>query len=190
MKGCVFPFNPITNRSGCLCYNALSSPKNTVPSAREKGTGYSMDASEHDISYSSEEIAAACSTPLHPEALHGLHLFNAGEYFEAHEALETAWRDEHGPIRDLYRGILQVGVAYYHIQRGNYRGARKMFQRCRQWLDPFPACCCGIDLAGLRRDFMAVEERLIRLGPRRIELMSTMHFQPITYQNQGTKDGS
>jgi uncharacterized protein len=147
-----------------------------------------MDASEHEVPYTSEEIETACRGPLHPEALHGLHLFNAGEYFEAHEALEIAWRDEQGPVRDLYRGILQVGVAYYHIQRGNYRGARKMFERCRQWLHPFPASCSGIDLDGLRRDFLAVEEKLIRLGPRRIEQMSTMQFKPITYRNHAGKD--
>ncbi|HRQ33635.1 MAG TPA: DUF309 domain-containing protein, partial [Anaerolineales bacterium] len=58
--------------------------------------------------------------PLHPSAIEGLRLFNNGKYFEAHEALETAWLEERGKIRDLYRGILQVGVAYLHITRGNY----------------------------------------------------------------------
>ena len=49
-----------------------------------------------------------CQGPLHPQAVYGMELFNQGRYFEAHEALEAAWRDESGPVRDLYRGILQV----------------------------------------------------------------------------------
>ena len=102
---------------------------------------------------------------LHPEAREGIRLFDTKRYFEAHEALETAWREEPGEIRNLYRGILQVAVAYYHIQRGNYVGARKLFNRCRKWLEPFPNTMMGIDLDQFHRDFSMVENTLIRLGP-------------------------
>jgi len=139
------------------------------------------EPSDQQTTYTAVEISNACQGELHPEALHGLHLFNAGAYFEAHEALENAWRAEQGPVRDLYRGILQVGVAYYHILRGNYPGARKMFQRCRQWLDPFPAVCRGVDVDGLRTDYNAVEQLLIRFGPSRISLIGRSHFKPISF---------
>jgi uncharacterized protein len=148
------------------------------------------ETSESKNPYIPDEIERDCSRPLHPEALHGLRLFNAGEYFEAHEALENAWRDEPGPIRDLYRGILQVGVGYYHIQRGNYRGARKMFQRCHQWLAPFPAKCQGIDLEQLRKDYLAVEQLVIRLGPRRLTQIDPSYFKPIAYTEEIPKDGT
>ena len=120
-----------------------------------------------------------CDRPLPPEVIAGLKFFNAGNYFEAHEELEIAWRREKGAIRNLYRGILQVGVGYYHIQRKNYTGARKMFKRCRQWLDPFPPECCGIDLARLRRDFESIEAQLLRLNPSD---HVTFIFQPIHYR--------
>jgi uncharacterized protein len=109
-----------------------------------------------------------CDLPLHPEALHGIALFNAGEYFEAHEALETAWRDEPGPVRDLYQGILQVAVTYLHIQRGNYGGATKVSARCKPKLDNWPDTCRGVDVAALRRNLGSVMEALARLGPERI----------------------
>jgi hypothetical protein len=112
------------------------------------------------------DSADPCLQAIHPEARRGIQLFDAKEYFEAHEALETAWKDETGPIRDLYRGILQVAVAYYHLLKGNYVGARKMFQRCRPWLAPFPGHCLGIDLAQFTCDYEAVEQTLLRLGPR------------------------
>jgi predicted metal-dependent hydrolase len=46
--------------------------------------------------------------------------FNAGLYFEAHEALEAPRREESGQVRDLYRGILKVGAVYLHIAHHNY----------------------------------------------------------------------
>src|SRR5512140_1153034 len=99
-----------------------------------------------------------CDSPLHPEALRGIALFNAGEYFEAHEALENAWRAESGPIRDLYQAILQVAVTYLHIQRGNYGGATKVAARCKQKLDQWPATCRGVDVDSLRRNLASVME--------------------------------
>jgi len=120
-----------------------------------------------------------CNQALPPEVITGLELFNAGRYFEAHEELETAWRREKGVIRDLYRGILQVGVGYYHLQHNNYLGARKMFIRCRQWLEPFPAKCCGIDLARFRKDFESIEAQLLMMDP---SAPVTFTFRPIHYR--------
>src|SRR5512140_3490985 len=117
---------------------------------------------------SPEEIACACAGELPPLVLRGLELFNHGEYFEAHELLEEAWRAEPGPVRELYRGILQISVAYYHLLRGNYTGAVKMFNRSRTWLSPFPNRCRGIDLARFRQDYDQVEGQLHRLGPDQI----------------------
>jgi hypothetical protein len=124
-----------------------------------------------------------CSQPLHPEAVHGIQLFNAGAYFEAHEALETAWRAEPGYIRNLYQGILQVGVGYYHLLHGNYTGACKMLQRARPWLSSFPAYCCGINLEQFRQDADAVEQAVLRLGSVHIEDFDKTLLKPIDYQS-------
>ncbi|HWQ84409.1 MAG TPA: DUF309 domain-containing protein, partial [Anaerolineales bacterium] len=70
-----------------------------------------------------EAMANACQEPLHARARKGLELFNAGEYFEAHEELEAAWNADPGPGRALYQGVLQVAVAYLQIERGNPDGA-------------------------------------------------------------------
>jgi hypothetical protein len=109
-----------------------------------------------------------CAGPLSALALKGIELFNRGEYFEAHEELERAWNAEPGPARELYRGILQVAVAYLQITRHNYNGALKMFLRLRQWLDPLPDKCRGVDVAQLRADALAARGELERLGPERI----------------------
>lgn len=130
-----------------------------------------------------QEIEACCQGQLHPQAVIGLELFNAGEFFEAHEALETAWRDEAGPVRELYRGILQIAVAYVHILRGNYEGAVKVFVRSRTWLDPFPDSCRGIDLRRFRQDYRRVETLLLAAGPLGLEQLDRSLMKPIHYQN-------
>ena len=125
-----------------------------------------------------------CDFPLHPEAMRGIALFNAGEYFEAHEALENAWRDEAGPIRKLYQGILQVAVTYLHIQRGNYGGATKVSARCQRKLDKWPDTCRGVDVAALRRDLASVMEELTHLGPERIRAFDAGLFGKIEVKRE------
>jgi uncharacterized protein len=126
-----------------------------------------------------------CQGDLHPEAVHGIHLFNHQDFFEAHEALEAAWKDEKGPIRHLYRGILQVAVGYYHLKRGNISGARKMFQRCLEWLAPFPDQCRGIDVARLIQDYQAVETRLDRLASESPTTLASLVFPPVVMHEPG-----
>lgn len=113
-------------------------------------------------------LEETCRQPLSPKALHGLELFNRGEYFEAHEVLEEAWNEDETPGRELYRAILQVAVAYLQIERGNFNGAIKMFLRLRQWIDPLPDHCRGVDVAQLRADARRVYDELQRLGRSRL----------------------
>ena len=83
-------------------------------------------------------LADQCREPLPPLARQGVEKFNAGEYYPQHDLFEEQWMAEAGPVRDLYRAILQVGIAYYQITRGNHRGALKMLLRSMQWLALLP----------------------------------------------------
>jgi predicted metal-dependent hydrolase len=105
---------------------------------------------------------------LHPKALEGIRYFNEGEFYEAHEPLEEAWMKTPSPERDLYQGILQIGLAYFQISRGNFRGALKMFKRGHRNLDPLGNELLGIDVKKIRADANAVEKALRELGPDRI----------------------
>ncbi len=121
----------------------------------------------------------ACQQSLSPKALRGIHLFNLGEYFEAHEVLEEAWREDNTPARELYRAILQIAVAYYQIERGNFRGAAKMFLRVQRWIDPLPSICRGVDVAALREDARRAQEHLLALGPEHIHEFERTLFRPV-----------
>lgn len=126
-------------------------------------------------------LEEACQGSLSQKALVGLEKFNHGEYFEAHEFLEAAWNEDETPARELYRAILQVAVAYLQIERANYNGALKMFLRMRQWIDPLPDLCRGVDIAQLRRDAYTVYDRLLSLGRERISGFDRRLFKPVLY---------
>jgi CheY-like chemotaxis protein len=127
----------------------------------------------------SAAIAAAAREPLPARAREAIAQFNAGQYWEQHETFEEVWRAEPGPIRALYQGILQVGVAYLQIERGNYVGARKIFLRAQQYLRILPDICRGIDIARLRVDAAAAFAELERLGPERIAEFPRRMFGPL-----------
>ena len=129
----------------------------------------------------SEYISQDCEGGISKTVCHGLELFNQGKYFEAHEELELAWRVESDPLRELYRGILQVAVVYLHISRGNYSGAMKVYRRCRKWLEPWPDTCIGIDIGKLRHDLEHTIEELQKLGKDRIAEFDLSSFQPVQY---------
>jgi len=128
-----------------------------------------------------EPLAIDCRGKIHPKAIEGFKLFNQGEYWLAHEALESAWLEETGQIRHLYRGILQVGVTYYHIECGNYIGALKVYSRSLRWLNPFPDTCRGIDLRQFRSDLERVIQELQKLGQEKISEFDRSLFRPICW---------
>lgn len=124
-------------------------------------------------------IASACDEALDPRGKEGIDAYNAGEYYDAHEFLEYAWKDDKGLGRDLYRSILQIAVALYQVQRGNYNGAIKMLLRVQQWLKPLPASCRGVDVAALREDAANYYSAVVELGPDRISEFDWSSIRPV-----------
>lgn len=54
---------------------------------------------------------------------HARELFNSGDYWLAHEVLETVWRSiiEDGERR-VWQGLIQAAAALLHLGRGNRHG--------------------------------------------------------------------
>jgi uncharacterized protein len=78
------------------------------------------------------------------------------------------WRDTAAPVRDLYHGILQVGVGLHHWRRGNFHGASVLIEEGIERLRPFIPACQSVDVATLTADATAIRERLLALGPERM----------------------
>lgn len=109
-----------------------------------------------------------CDEPPPRLLLDGIEQFNRGEYFEQHETLEILWRAEPRPVRRLYQGILQIGVAFHHLRRGNYHGVVYMLTRGSMYLKPFTPACQRVNVGALldaaARSLTLVEQ----LGPDRL----------------------
>lgn len=136
-------------------------------------------------SWDYDAITTACREPLSALGIKGIEEFNKGEYFECHEFLENAWNDDDGPARDMYKAVLQVAVAYLQIERQNYAGAVKMFMRARQWLDPLPDVCRGIDIGRLKQDAQRVHQKLLELGPQQIQTIDRNMLKPVRLVDGG-----
>ncbi len=109
-----------------------------------------------------------CHDPPPPLLLRGIEQFNRGEFFEQHETLEELWRAEPDDVRYLYQGILQVGVGFLHLSRGNYRGAVSLLQTGLDKLQWFLPACQTVDVARLVDETSRSLARLLELGPERI----------------------
>jgi hypothetical protein len=92
----------------------------------------------------------------------GLHLYNTGEYFAAHEAWETLWLAAPQPERPFLQGIIQVTAAFEHLKRNdNQFGATRLLSAALRRLEPYPPHFGGVDLDLLRDD---IRDRLASLA--------------------------
>lgn len=133
---------------------------------------------------SAEYRAEVCARPQPPLLVRGLEQFNAGRFFEQHETLEWLWRATNEPIRDLYKGIIQVGVGFYHIGQGNHHGAVVKLTGGAHYLEPFTEACQGIDAAALRAAALRARDRLLELGPARMAEFESPCIVPVVWTPQ------
>lgn len=92
----------------------------------------------------------------------GVALFNAGRFWEAHEALETVWRRAPAAQRDHWQGLIQAAAALLHQSRGNTHGTEAVGGAAvRKLREPAPA---GFPIE--THDFVeALARRLAGAGP-------------------------
>jgi hypothetical protein len=90
----------------------------------------------------------------------GINLINQGDYFQAHEVLELAWRNEEKNQRQLYQGLVQVSVLLYHLARGNTKGALKLLKKALLNLTPFVGAATTLDIPGLVSDLNDLRARI------------------------------
>ena len=79
----------------------------------------------------------------------GVELIRRGEYFAAHEELETAWRRADVGERDFFQGLVHVAVAWYQAGRGNRVGCERQLEKAQRRLAAYAPGHRGVDVAGL-----------------------------------------
>src|SRR5437667_6598264 len=79
----------------------------------------------------------------------GVALIRTGEYFAAHEELETAWRAAPSEERDFFQGLVHVAVAWYQAGRGRRIGTERQLEKALRRLEPFAPTHRGLELEPL-----------------------------------------
>ena len=88
----------------------------------------------------------------HPLYLKGIEYFNECDFFEAHDEWEELWQDYSESDRTFYQGLIQVAVCLHHFGNGNIRGAKKLYESSRKYLEKYLPFHHGLDLDKLFRE--------------------------------------
>lgn len=71
-------------------------------------------------------------------------------FFGAHEAWETAWKQARGTgDEEFFKGLSQMGAGYVHLRRGNAHGASTLLRRGARRVRGYPDPHRGIATAAL-----------------------------------------
>ncbi len=79
----------------------------------------------------------------------GLEQIRSGRFFEAHEALEIAWRAAPAGERDFYQGLVHFAVAWYQAGRGRPVATASQLEKAARRLAPYAPSHRGVDVAGV-----------------------------------------
>jgi predicted metal-dependent hydrolase len=95
----------------------------------------------------------------------GLDLFNAREYFDAHEVWEDVWRAAPVEEKKFLQGLIQAAVALHHHSRGNLEGARSLLDRAQRNLLDYPDSYAGMNLPAVRAAITQCQQALSAGAP-------------------------
>ncbi|HEX8228950.1 MAG TPA: DUF309 domain-containing protein [Chloroflexia bacterium] len=129
----------------------------------------------------------SCDETPPPLLFHAIEQFNRGEYFEQHETLEELWIAEPRELRRLYQGILKIGVGFYKLRLGNYRGTVNHLRGGIAYLQRFNDVCLGVDMTRLIREATEVLDRVIQLGPDNLADYDLSKLPKVWVKSQDTE---
>jgi len=90
---------------------------------------------------------------LRRATVHGVRLFNAGEFHESHDCFEAEWYNYgSGTVESAFcHGMVQVAAgAYKHFDFENDAGMRSLFETALEYLAGVPADFYGVAVAEIR----------------------------------------
>ena len=98
----------------------------------------------------------------------GIRYLNAGQFFPAHEAWETCWKQAKGtPDEEFFKGLSQLGAGYTHYLRGNPHGTFTLLRRGGGRIARYPSPHLGVETERLSAKALAQAdevERAFRAG--------------------------
>jgi predicted metal-dependent hydrolase len=94
----------------------------------------------------------------------GIEHFNAGRYFQAHEAWEEGWHPAPEPERDFWQGLTQVAVGLTHRLRGNAHGSATLLRRGAKRLSGYGTTHMGVPVGEISKFAADAADRVEREG--------------------------
>ncbi|NJK61833.1 MAG: DUF309 domain-containing protein [Synechococcaceae cyanobacterium SM2_3_1] len=98
--------------------------------------------------------------------------FNAAEYYACHDTLEALWTEALDPERRFYQGLLQAAVAYYHLERGNWRGAVLLLGESIAKLEDYCPTFAHLNVEALVEENQQNLTQLQNLGPDQLSALT------------------
>jgi uncharacterized protein len=81
---------------------------------------------------------------------HATKLFNMGEFWECHEALEPLWITANGVDKEFYAGVILLAAALHKARKmGSARGGRRNYAKALAHLALVPDTFHGVDVREL-----------------------------------------
>ena len=90
---------------------------------------------------------------LRRATIHGVRLYNAGEFHESHDCFEAEWYNYGSGTTEsaFLHGMVQVAAgAYKHFDFENDAGMRSLFETALQYLHGVPQDYYGVDVLDVR----------------------------------------
>ena len=90
---------------------------------------------------------------LRRAVIHGVRLYNSGEFHEAHDCFEAEWYNYGSATTEsaFLHGMVQVAAgAYKHFDFADDAGMRSLFETALQYLQDVPRDYYGVDLLDVR----------------------------------------
>ena len=115
----------------------------------------------------------------------GIDLFNAGRYFEAHEAWEEVWLEAPRALRAFYQGLIQVAAGFVHLTRNEYAGTERLLEEGVAKLEKYAPDFLGVAVERLAADGTAARQRVLTVGQRGLRDIDRRSLPRIEQQAQG-----
>jgi predicted metal-dependent hydrolase len=114
----------------------------------------------------------------------GVEEFNTRRFFECHETLEDIWRAERRPLRQFYKGIIQVAAGFHHLGRNNWKGTVNKLDSGTRYLEPFRPRYLGVDVRRLIEEARSCRSAIVDLGRERIAEFDRSRIPAIAFDER------
>ncbi len=119
----------------------------------------------------------------------GIELFNAGNFWHAHEAWEQVWRRHHEDSRLFIQGLIQMAAAYHlMIEKRRYSGAISNFNKALRNLRLFEPTFFNLSVAEYVRAIERAKEEIRRLQNGEVTQIDQTLLPVISFPKENARD--